>query len=276
MIAINPSTPILEVHPGDVALFFDKRSGRDYDATLNQVGIVTELGVLVIRKSLIGRWYVDLIPLQDMPALKNLEFRRPQKAISGDRIEQYFLTHRERPLHFAAGLRALRNDNLQPLRDNELFPASPTYANDEQYEIAWTAFVAALNPMDTLFTACKTEPMSRFIAWYTGGPWSHVAVYVGNGEIWESVTSGVRTCSVDVYKGRQFRVGAYRHIGLLNETKTYEQALAVVSTPLWRPGTYNYRCAAWHGTKSFFGFHEHALVPNSFIYQGIYSFLRQV
>lgn len=173
-------------------------------------------------------------------------------------------------------MKALHAGNLPFLITGQIFPDPPVYRNDAEYLSAWDKLTARLLPLDTIFTRDNESKLSRFIAWSTHGPWSHVATHAANGEIWESVTGGIRNVSIDVYKGRRYRVGAYRHIELLDKPMTAERAIETVSSHRFRPNAYNYVQAIRYGARSFFGDHSHALVPNSMLYQGIYVLIAQV
>lgn len=263
----------LEVTFGDIALFWDRRSALVPDPERNQIAVIVGDYALALRRARVTRIrQVETIPLQELANCRKLAVHRPSLPVDGERIAEYFISHRDRPEHFAAGLKAYRSSNFQPLVDNALFPARPTYADDAEYEVAWQTMKTKLAPGDSLFTTCLASPLSRFIAWSTNGPWSHVAWYIGNGEIWESVTSGVRTGLLELYHGRNNWVAAYRHIGFVSDPMTYEMAKEAATAKKWRPG-YNYRGAIYCGARAFLGDHDHALVPNSMIYQGLYTLI---
>ena len=127
--------------------------------------------------------------------------------------------------------------------------------------------IANMEPFDVIFTRDLSSRLSRFITWYTHGPFSHTAIYDGAGHIGESVTSGHRYVSLDVYKSRQYWVAAYRNVHT-KDSVTVEKAKSILKKP-HQPG-YNYLGAAWAETKAYFGNNEGAETPNSMIYQGLY------
>jgi hypothetical protein len=185
---INAGAPTFVVMPGDLVLFLDTRLPVSAGNETNQVAVVVdEQGALYIGKGVIGR-RIRRIPLQELPSLPKVQLRRTKHAGYGDLIARYFLKHANQPSYFEAGLRALHCDNHQPFETGRLFPERPTYRSDDEYEAAWARFKSLLKPLDGIYTVDQSSRISRFIAWATHGTWSHVALYIGDGEIHESVT----------------------------------------------------------------------------------------
>jgi hypothetical protein len=276
----NLSPPVFEVWPADTVIFYDDRfppdpgSGIDERTAVNRVAIVVdEQGALFLDKGALGRQIVKRLPLDVLPKLRNVSFRRSVHVEHRDRIAKYFLTYVDKPAHFQAGMEALRSGNLQPLLDGKIFPERPSYGSDEGYEAAWRNLKRCLQPMDCICTVDLSSRLSRFIAWATHGPWSHIAVHVANGEIHESVTSGIRNAPIEMYKGRNHWVAAYRNIQASNRPLTGAQVEAIVSSTAFKRDAYNYRGAIKYGFKSFCGDHSHALVPNSIIYRGDFALI---
>lgn len=80
--------------------------------------------------------------------------------------------------------------------------------------------VAKLEPRDALFTFDRTSLMSKVIARVTHGPYSHCAIFLGDGQLSEVVTSETRIAPLDIYKDRKkYLVSAYRHLGHLGRSK---------------------------------------------------------
>jgi hypothetical protein len=262
----------LVVQPPDIVVFYDKHLPLEGDervdeAPVNRVAVVVdEYGALSMGRGLRGR-RVERVPLQAIPGLSNVHIRRVVHGHS-DEIADFFLSHADRPAHFEAGLRALREGNLQPLIAGGFFPAPPTYRNDDDYEVAWHYLKAKLQPMDLIFTIDLKSTLSRFIAWATDGAWSHAALHVGGGEIWESVTAGIRNGPIEMYKNRRYWVAVYRHCDVVKKPRTAQEVDAAVRRHRFRANAYNYRGALKYGWKAFRGDHSHALTPNSTVLQG--------
>jgi hypothetical protein len=261
----------VELLPADIVLFYDDRFPRDpgSGSEINSVAIVVDQqGALYVDRGAFRRRIVRRLPLHELAKLRNLDFRRSPTLEHRDRIAAYFLRHAHSPEHFEAGLRAFNLGNLHPLLDGSFFPERPTYNSDEQYEAAWQNLKAQLRPLDCIYTTDLSSRVSRFIAWATHGPWSHVAVHMDDGVIWESETSGIRSGPIEIYKGRNFWVAVYRNIQTLDQPRTGAEVEAVVASHPFRKDRYNYRGAIKYGFKSFCGDHSHGLVPNSIIYRG--------
>ena len=266
--------------PADLVVFYDKRfpadpgTGENGIPAVNRVAIVIdERGALFLGQGVIGR-RVERLPLQSIPTAPNAQIRRLTHGYT-DQVAQFFARHAHRPTHFEAGLRALLVENLQPLLAGTFFPSRPTYQTDYEYEAAWHHLVANLMPMDAIFTLDLHSRLSRFIAWATDGAWSHVATHIGDGEIWESVISGIRNAHVGIYKGQRYRVAAYRHYEVQKKPRSIEDARTAVRAIRFRPNAYNYRGALKFGWKAFRGDHGHGLTPNSGILQGIWILIAQ-
>lgn len=163
----------------------------------------------------------------------------------------------------------MREENLQPLIAGNFFPDRPTYRTGDEYEAAWRRLKVSLEPADFIFTTDLNSRLSRFIAWSTDGAWSHAAIHVGRGAIWESVTSGIRRNGpIELYKGQRYWVAAYRHCDALKRPRTEEEVAAAVRAHRFKPNAYNYRGALNFGWRAFRGDHSHALTPNSTVLQG--------
>jgi hypothetical protein len=265
--------PVFVVMPGDIATYYDDRFPLTTGKKGNQVAVVVdENGALCLGKGICGR-RVERIPLQSISKLHNAEFHRPV-AIDGEKLAQFFLRYAKHPSYFEAGIRAIRCHNWQPFHMGDLFPRRPHYNDDQEYDAAWNQFTALLQPLDCIYTVDQTIRLSRFIAWATHGPWSHVAVYVGSGEIQESVTSGVRQAPLETYRGRQYWIAAYRHIELVEKPVSEQKAREPVLR--FNRDNYNYRGAAMAGIRAFFNNHARGDTPNSSIYLGNRVFIGQV
>jgi hypothetical protein len=269
---MNSARATIILQPADIVIFNDKHFPADPDAEIDEVPVnrvavvVDERGALSVGRGVLGR-RVELLPLQAIPKLPHVQIRRLALGHT-DEIAQFFRRHADRPTHFEAGLRALREENLQPLIEGGFFPTRPCYRTDDDYENAWCRFKANLKPLDFVFTLDLDSRLSRFIAWATDGAWSHAAVHVGRGEIWESVTSGIRNGPIEMYKGRRYWVAAYRHCDALKNPRSEQEVEDGVHAHPFRSNAYNYGAALRYGWKAFRGDHTHSLTPNSTVLQG--------
>jgi hypothetical protein len=137
-----------------------------------------------------------------------------------------------------------------------------------------TIFIRQLEPHDPIFTFDRQSLLSKLIAVLTHGPFSHVATYLGDGKIWEIVTSGARVVPLEVYKGRgRYRVAAYRHYGYEKKDRATQQAELMQLVGNVR---YGYFGAVFAGFKSYFRFHRESATPNGIILSGPLIFIEQV
>lgn len=271
----------IDVGPGDVIIFYDSRfppdpgsGSADVPATNRVAIVVDERGALFLGRGVLGR-KVERLPLGAVMPEKNVRIRKSPYTQHANAIADYFKRHIHKPAHFEAGLRALYFGNLQPFLTGTLFPVRPSYKSDYDYDTAWNHLKTNLKPMDVVFTVDTNSMVSRFIAWATHGPWSHVAVHVNGGEIWESVLSGIRTVPIETYKGRRYWIAAYRLSAAIEKPITVEQAQVAVRSHPFKMNRYNYYGALKYGLKAFLQDHSHNLVPNSNIYQGNYVLIAQ-
>jgi hypothetical protein len=255
--------------PADIIIFHEDGGVHETDETgCNQWAFAMSDGRALYH----SKGNVRSFKLKEAYGLPNAQLLRWKPAPLGPDIVSYLLANEKRPTHFLAGVRAMQNTNFEMFLRGELFPLSPVYESDEEYERAWSDLISQLRPRDMIFTTQLDSWLSRFIAWATKGPFSHCGIYLGDGEISEIVTSGNRIAPLEIYKGRKFRVAAYRTFAPLPKkwSKTVEECHAADGTP-----GYSYFGAMTHGLRSFFGDHENSFTPNSLIYQGRIGFIAQ-
>jgi hypothetical protein len=267
-----PSEPILlstVLKPVDVIIFYDKHSQYPLDETsgCNQWAFVVDK-----TKALYVRGWVRSIKLSDIPKLPNaIVIRRIPEPLA-PYVARMLLEYRWRPIMFQVAVNHLQGNNYVPFLKGSFFPTDVAYANDEEYDQAWHHMVAKLEPRDAIFTFDRRSFTSKFIATATHGPFSHCAVYAGDGLISEIVTSGTRLVPIETYKGRHFRVAAYRHYG--KAPNTVEEMIAEMHEADGRPG-YSYFGAFKAGLRALIGRHRDALTPNSLILEGYITFIAQ-
>ena len=228
---------------GDIVLFYDFETPPEgSEPGPNQIAVVVdERGAFFRRRNRILR--ISYESILELPALV---IRKSPHTHVASEIEAFFSNAIERPVLFQAGLAFLFHGNLQPFISGRIFPARPRHDSPEQYELAWLELRSKLRPMDAIFTRSFRNPMSNLIAWATHGPWSHVAVHVGDGEIAELTVPRMRRGPIELYKGRNNWVALYRHIeGEIPAERAHEIADAVFGN--FRDG-YNYRDALRHLT----------------------------
>lgn len=265
----EPITANTELSLADIVLYYDKNSRNPLDGGFNQWAFVVDS-----RKALFLRGRVRSISIKKLKRTKGAVFIRRVPQGIAPAVAAMLLKYRWRPAFFSFAEQQLQMNNYAPFLWGSFFPPDPTYASDEEYEETWNDFVSTLEPHDCLLTFDRRSKLSKFIAVFTHGPFSHLAHYIGDGQIWESVTSGTRIAPLETYKGRHYRVAAYRNYGIQFVSK--EQAMAYYKRSDGKSG-YNYIGAARAGIRTFFGDrHYSPATPNGIILSGRLTFIAQV
>jgi hypothetical protein len=268
IVSSEQITPTTSLKPVDVIIFNDKYSPYPTDESgCNQWAFVVD-----DKRALYVRRVVRGIKLKDAHKLKNaIVIRRFPEALAPF-LAPMLLRYRWRPSMFQVAINHLQMNQFLPFINGSFFPPDVTYTCNEEYDEAWRAMTSLLEPRDAIFTFDRNSIVSKIIAVTTHGPFSHCAVYAGNGVISEVVTSGTRMVPIETYKGRHYRVAAYRHYG--KSPNTIEEMLQEMKATDGQTG-YDYLGALKAGVKALFGRHQDAYTPNSHILSGYLTFIAQ-
>jgi hypothetical protein len=184
-----------------------KPSWYDAGQKHNKMGYVTEGRIVVypygcgLRKA-----PIEAIKRRDH-ALAPLPFGSER-----EKVDSFFTENRENANLFFQGINALRMRDfslfVHPIKLPILQPISIT-----EHNARWQQFVSLLQPSDLVFVLDTQSIISKAITAVDHGVWSHVAGYVGGGQIVEAITSGVVERDVAVYNTRFHRLGLYRSKG---------------------------------------------------------------
>jgi hypothetical protein len=265
----EPITSTTELNPVDIVIFYDKWSLKPLSEGVNQWAFVVDN-----KRALFSRAFVHSISLDVLRKKPNATVVRRVPAQLAEPVASLLIHCRWRPALFKAASNFLQLTNYMPFIFGKFFPDDVSYEADEEYENAWRVFIERLEPHDAIFTFDRQSFLSMLIALLTHGPFSHVATYLGDGNIWEIVTSGARVVQVEVYKGRgRHRVAAYRHYGHEKKDRATQKAelMQLVSNV-----RYGYFGALLAGFKSYFGFHRESATPNGIVLSGPLLFIGQV
>lgn len=264
----EPITTSTVLKPVDVVIFYDRFSRYPLDGGCNQWAFVVDG-----NRALFSRLLVHSISLAKLRKKSNAIAIRRIPHEFAPAVSNFLIRYRWRPALFKAAINFLQCTNYMPFLMGQFFPNDVVYENDEEYEEAWKTMMARLTPHDAIFTFDRTSLLSRFIALVTHGPFSHVATYIGEGNIWEIVTSGARIVPIETYKNRhKYRVAAYRHSGfeIKPRTEQLEEMKAMIGNV-----RYGYFGAIGAGIKSYFGMHRGSGSPNGLILGGPWTFITQ-
>lgn len=89
----------------------------------------------------------------------------------------------------------------------------------EEHENRWLQMIQYVKPCDVIQVIDQMSIISRLIVKLDIGTWSHSAIYVGDGNILEAITSGVVRRKITAYRNRRYRVGIYRIPGITEEQR---------------------------------------------------------
>lgn len=81
---------------------------------------------------------------------------------------------------------------------------------ESEWTQRWQRLSNVLQKFDTIQVFDEASRISRFVAALDRGSWSHTAIYSGDGQVIEAITSGVTERSLDVYRRPGIRIGVYR------------------------------------------------------------------
>jgi hypothetical protein len=132
-------------------------------------------------------------------------------------------------------------------------------------------------PGDTVFSSSKNV-LSSAICWFTRGPFSHVAFYVGDDQLWDITLRGSKRCSLTAeYKSPLNRVAILRVMGATDsrlERKLKAEAIGYDTHRGTNQG-YDYIGAFADGMRTRLGYHYDSDAPNSFFYRGNWQLVAQ-
>ncbi len=226
-----------------VILFRDLNPLKRADESgYNKVGYLSQRNLIVYQ----GYRTVRRVPFDRVTKYRHAIFET-KAPFDEAAVEAFFILN-----HLPPGL---LNDGLAALRDAR--PDFFEYAvrlpildvlTAEERDRRWRALVSILEPGDVIATFDTQSWMSRLITLVDGGPWSHMGLYVGNGQIAESLTKGTVERAIETYRPARYRLGVYRPLGL-----TREAAQRIVAYSHSRLGAaYDYSGALRAGVRLLF------------------------
>ena len=152
-------------------------------------------------------------------------------------VERFFTENTPSIELFNSGLWAILSRDDLSYFDNPIKTPMLDSITREEFERRWTEFRSIIIEGDIIMAIHTTNLISRLIARFDHGTWSHVGLYSGDGTILEAIPAGVVERDIEVYHDHAYRLGAYRAIGLPIESRD-----ATVSWMRSKPGArYNIR-----------------------------------
>lgn len=196
---------------GSIITFFDTETKLSPDKSeCNQIGILIENNKILFCRKRYGQKIIE-IDVNKIKATKMFIYPLPDKELSL-KITNYFKINRKDHRRVKAGIRAMADRNFNFFDYPVIFPKLTKWHSEDEYERSWNNLVAQLQPADTVCTFNEKSIISKFISFIDKGPWSHIAIHIGNGEICEAIFCGLVKRRIDVYKNKNIHIGIYRKL----------------------------------------------------------------
>lgn len=192
----------------------------------NKIGYVCRDGTVLYPY----RWGMRAASLESITAhhKKCALWEIPLPSLLDDNIEIFHTQNYPNPQLFFHAIRALKDDLGyfdHPIKLPRLAPISAV-----EFEARWATLESAIRAADSLFTIDTKSRVSRLIARLDGGPWSHVATFLGDGLLHEAVAPRVTLTPLSHYHDPRFRLGLYRVPGEIASEKIDALRMFAVST----------------------------------------------
>jgi hypothetical protein len=175
----------------------------------NRVGYITRKNTVIHPRWNRGLTETPLTSIQRHP--HRLLQRVAKTQTEADNVESFFTQNTPSVELFNLGLQAITSANDLSFFENPIRIPILDDISPQEFERRWETFSLTLRRADTVFVLDTKSLISRLIARFDHGTWSHVGVYSGEGTIVEAITAGVVERNVDVYHDPRYRLGIYRH-----------------------------------------------------------------
>jgi Orthopoxvirus protein of unknown function (DUF830). len=192
---------------GCMIFFVDKKSrGKLGPKTgCNQTGIfISDSEIMFVRKRKVQNINVD-----ELKGTKVVIHKVKDDPLSRN-IVAFCKNIKNNYRMFGLGIRALVNHNFEVFDSENIMPNFYNYLSITQYDIAWSELTSKLRKGDLIFTFNKKSRISKLIASIDNGSWSHCAIYMGQGNIFEAISKGRVVRNIEVYKNPNTHIGVYR------------------------------------------------------------------
>lgn len=181
-------------------------------------------------------------PLSDVLKKRRCTLMEVSRGPPEDNLERFFTENYPNPSLFSMGFYLIK-DYPQYFDHPIRLPILDTISEADFYA-RWDALPSVLEPGDSILSTDTESWISRSIARFDHGPWSHTATYIGRGLVVEATTAGVICREIEAYRHPRFRIGIYR----VDATKEQLQEMVrLVCSQIG--GRYNYygvlQLAAW-------------------------------
>jgi hypothetical protein len=146
------------------------------------------------------------------------QIRKPYKIATmppdlpeGPGLEAFFTRNVLNPELFNHGMHVMkREEPYLNYLDNPIKLPILDPIDEAEFERRWRELISVIRDGDILLCINTESRISRFIAWFDQGVWSHTATYMGDKYVAEAITSGVVMRPLEVYHHYGYRFGVYR------------------------------------------------------------------
>jgi hypothetical protein len=216
---------------------FDRVWYRVDETGFNKVGYITRKDTVVHPQWNRGLRHTPLSQVKRYPHVLSIRVARTREEV--DNVEAFFTENVPSIELFNSALHTIiTSGDLSFFEDPIRIPILEHICILE-FEKRWEVFRSILRPADIIAIIDTKSVVSRLIARFDHGTWSHVGVYSGNGGIMEAITAGVVERDIQVYHQPWYRLGVYRYKSLDEERVV--SVLAAMRSQLGK--RYNFRGA---------------------------------
>lgn len=133
-----------------------------------------------------------------------------------EQVKAFFTQNVPNRQLFYHGLNALNNYVLKNNSYYDDYLDSPIKLpilepiSNEEHEARWQRFMEKIRAGDIIQSINTESFVSRLIARFDHGTWSHTAGYIGRGLVVEALPGGVVARHIEVYNSPKYRMGIYR------------------------------------------------------------------
>jgi hypothetical protein len=175
----------------------------------NKIGYITRKNTVVHPRWNRGLTEAVLSRVQRYP--HRLFERIASTQTEADNVEAFFTQNTPSVELFNLGFQTLACANdlsffENPIRIPVLDDISP-----QEFERRWEIFSSTLRQADIIFVLDSKSLISKLIARFDHGTWSHVGGYSGEGTVVEAIAQGVVERDIAVYRNPRYRLGIYRY-----------------------------------------------------------------
>ena len=243
---------------GSIVTYLDKHSSKAADSTgYNQIGIVVAKDRMLIKR---GK---SIITVKCMKSgTGKYDTHTVRSPLLSESVVDYFNSNVMSVPIYDRGINALLSKQASSLFDSPVLMPKFEKLSETEFNKRWDKIECEARMGDFFFTLDSKSIVSKAIARFDNGSWSHVGTCIGGGQLSEAITSGVTIRDLAVYRKQHIHVGLYR----LKEL-TDDQAINMRDFCLEQTGkSYNYQGVVKLGLKMLLGLDSEVPSPNGLIH----------